>query len=62
MQPLAYDIRQSVIASNRSRTRIYVALKKGELAGRKDGKRTVILARDLQAWLDQMPRFDPKAS
>jgi excisionase family DNA binding protein len=36
-------------------TGIYAALKRGELAGRKIGRRTVIEASELQRWLRSFP-------
>ena len=43
-----------------SRSRIFKALKDGELKGRKAGGSTVILGADLQAFLDALPEWQPK--
>ena len=37
------------------RTRMYAAVKDGKLKARKFGRRTVILATDLQAFLESLP-------
>ncbi|MBM3566821.1 MAG: helix-turn-helix domain-containing protein [Alphaproteobacteria bacterium] len=54
---MAYTIGGAVAASGRSRTGVYAAIKSGALVARKDQGRTVILARDLVAWLEALPRL-----
>ena len=36
---------------------IYKLLERGELKGRKAGKRTIILPEDERAWLDSLPDY-----
>ena len=62
MYPIALTIAEAVAASRTSRTAIYAALKRGELQARKRGKRTLILAADLRAWLEGLPKLDTKAA
>ena len=45
-----------------SRSRIFKALKENELKGRKAGGATIILGTDLQAFLDALPEWQPKAA
>jgi excisionase family DNA binding protein len=42
-------------ATGRSRTRIFKAIRDGELTARKDGKATVIEISELQRWLHSLP-------
>lgn len=60
MDPIALTIGEAVAASRTSRTAIYAALKRGELVARKRGKRTLILADDLRAWLGNLPRLETR--
>ncbi len=57
---LAFSINEAVEVSGRSRTMVYEALKHGRLVARKDGRRTIILADDLRAWLEALPRYVPQ--
>ncbi|MCA3263386.1 MAG: helix-turn-helix domain-containing protein [Telmatospirillum sp.] len=59
MEPIALTIPDAVKASGASRTAIYVALRRGELSARKHGKRTLIEAEALKAWLARMPAYEP---
>jgi hypothetical protein len=52
---LAYDIATAVTVSGIGRTRIYAYIKAKQLKARKAGRRTVILASDLQAFLENLP-------
>ena len=54
-QPLGYTVAQAVKATGIGRTTIYADLKSGRLAARKRGKRTIILADDLRAYLASLP-------
>jgi hypothetical protein len=55
---LAYKVEEAPIAAGVSRTRIFQAIKGGELVARKAGKATVILADELLAWLKNLPSKD----
>jgi hypothetical protein len=54
-QPVAYDLATAVAVSGIGRTRLYAYIKAKQLKARKAGRRTVILASDLQAFLDSLP-------
>lgn len=59
MEPIALTIPDAVKAAGVSRTSLYEALRRGELSARKNGKRTLIEAEALKAWLAQMPAYEP---
>jgi excisionase family DNA binding protein len=52
---LAYRVTDACRAAGVGRTTLYGAIKDGELIARKIGRRTVILADDLTAWLRSLP-------
>lgn len=54
-QPLAYSIEAACKATGIGRSAIYEELRSGALRARKFGRRTVILADDLRAWLESFP-------
>ena len=54
-KPLAYTPDGAAKASSRPRSRIYEAMRNGELAARKDGKAVIIEAPDLLRWIRSMP-------
>ena len=51
-EPLAYRIPDAVRATGIPRTALYEAIGAGRLKARKDGNRTLILRRDLEAFLE----------
>lgn len=52
---LAYTIPDAVTATGLGRTRIYDAIKAGQLRTRKFGRRTIILSDDLKSFLENLP-------
>jgi hypothetical protein len=52
---LAYSIPDAVAASGLGRTRLYSAIKTGDLRTRKFGRRTIILVDDLKSFLEALP-------
>jgi hypothetical protein len=52
---IAYPPAQAAIASGRTRTRIFGAIKSGELIARKDGKATIIEHDELVRWIRSLP-------
>ena len=59
--PIAVTIPRAVELSGCARTRIYEALKRGDLTARKAGRRTLINYADLQAYLASLPAFGTEA-
>src|ERR1700760_4107300 len=57
---LAYTIAQAAEAAATGKTALYEALGSGELPARKRGRRTLILAADLRAWLERLPTLELK--
>jgi hypothetical protein len=55
MQPLAFSVRAAGEAAGVGRSSLYEQIRVGELQARKRGRRTVILRKDLEAWLDRLP-------
>ena len=57
MDKLAYTIEETIEAGAGSRTKVYEAINSGALKARKRGKRTIILADDLNAFLRGLPDY-----
>jgi excisionase family DNA binding protein len=53
-----YSIRDVARAGNCCRSKVYDEIKNGRLRARKLGRRTLILANDLSAWLASLPRLN----
>jgi excisionase family DNA binding protein len=60
--PIALKISEVCAASRIGRTRVYDAIKRGELRAKKHGKSTLILHADLVAWLNALPAVSPKST
>jgi excisionase family DNA binding protein len=54
-KPFAFTIAAACRVSTVGRTTLYAALKSGALPARKCGRRTLILAADLETFLDNLP-------
>jgi hypothetical protein len=63
VHPVVYSIPAAVKASGGvvSRTRIYLALGRGELTARKIGRRAAINAKEFHEWLASFPAWRPEA-
>jgi excisionase family DNA binding protein len=52
---LAYSVKELGKLLGISRSKVYQAMKNGELRAVKYGKKTLIMAKDLQVWVDAWP-------
>lgn len=58
---LAYQLEEASEKSGIGRTKLYEAIRNGSLKAVKAGRRTLILATDLQSFLERLPRAEPPA-
>ena len=56
MHKFAFSVAEAVERSGLGRTSLYAAIGSGELQARKRGRRTVVLARDLERYLESLPK------
>ncbi len=56
----AYSVNETMAATGDSRAAFYKAVNDGRLKVRKNGRKTVVLAEDLQAYLDSLPVYQPR--
>jgi excisionase family DNA binding protein len=57
VEKIALTIIEACQAAGVSRTSLYAAIGRGELAARKRGRRTLVLVDDLKTWVSQLPRL-----
>jgi excisionase family DNA binding protein len=61
MEPFAFRVSEACEVARSGRTKLYEAIKKGELRAVKRGRLTLILPGDLRAWIEGLPAIEVKA-
>ena len=59
---LVYSVGEAAHATNSCRDKIYAAINTGKLRARKNGRRTLILTADLEAYLNNLPALEPQSA
>ena len=62
MEKVAFSIDEAARRANICRDLIYRAINAGKLRARKNGRRTLILASDLETYLNNLPEYQPKSA
>ena len=60
-QRISYTPNEAAIATGRSRSRIFKAIKEKELVAKKDGRATLIEADELRRWIRNLPAVEAAA-
>ena len=62
MRPVAYSVSDILQMVGIGRTKYYDLVATGDIKVRKIGHRTIVLAVDLDAWLESLPSSDREAN
>lgn len=60
-EKLGYTIKEAVEKAPVSRSEMYLAMRRGELRAKKQGRRTIILREDLASYLASLPDYSVAA-
>lgn len=60
MTAISYKIKTAIEVSGIGRSRLYELMKAGKIAGRKEGRTTLVLADSLHAYVESLPSFAPE--
>lgn len=58
---LAYSIKETACITSLGRMALYEEIKAGRLKSHKAGRRTIVLADDIRAWLASLPQINGAA-
>jgi excisionase family DNA binding protein len=64
MQPprRALSVHEAAKSAGVGRTKVFEEIRSGRLVARKVGRRTIVMAEDLETWLKSLPKRMPVAS
>ena len=60
-EPIALTVEEAALTAKVSRSELYRALQRGELAAKKQGRRTLILRDELARYLGALPNYSTAA-